>query len=135
MTGWVATVSSGAALALSVIGCITDLRSRRLPNLLTFGGALLGVAFHLLAGGPWDAGLSVGGWLVGVLLFAPIFAVGGLGAGDVKLLGALGAWLGPGKAVYLALFTALAGGVMALVVMLARGYTRTAGRNIFLMAT
>jgi len=77
----------------------------------------------------------VAGWLVGVLLFAPVFALGGLGAGDLKLLGAIGAWLGPLKALYVVLLTGVAGGVMALVVMVVRGYSRTAGRNIFLMVT
>ena len=47
----------------------------------------------------------------------------------------IGAWLGPLKALYVVLLTGIAGGVMALVVMVARGYSRTAGRNIFLMVT
>ena len=135
ITGWVGTVTTAGALVLSVAGCATDLRSRRIPNLLTFGGALCAVGFHLVSEGPWGAALSAAGWLVGVALFAPLFAVGGLGAGDVKLLGALGAWLGPGRTLYLALFTAIAGGVMALVVMVARGYSRSAGRNLLLMLT
>lgn len=135
MTAGVEVLSGGAAVALSLAGCFTDLRSRKIPNLLTFGGAICAVGFHLVVGGPWSAATSVGGWLLGVLLFAPVFAVGGLGAGDVKLLGALGAWIGPGRVLYLALFTAMAGGVMALVVMLARGYSRTVGRNLMLMAT
>jgi prepilin peptidase CpaA len=135
MIGWVDAVEGGAALALCLTGCVTDLRSRRIPNWLTFGGALCGLLFHLGVGGPSGAIASGEGWLVGALLFAPVFLVGGLGAGDIKLLGALGAWLGPGKALYMALFTGIAGGVMAIVVMLVRGYTRTMGRNLFLMAT
>ena len=49
--------------------------------------------------------------LLGVALFFPFFALGGMGAGDVKLLAALAAWLGPIDAVYMAIFTAMAGGV------------------------
>jgi prepilin peptidase CpaA len=128
-------VGSVAALTTSFAACAMDLRSRRIPNILTFGAALCAVGFYLVTEGPRTAAFSAAGWLVGVLLFAPVFAVGGLGAGDLKLLGALGAWLGPGRALYLALFTAMAGGVMALVVMIARGYSRAAGRNLFLMAT
>ena len=135
MSSSIETVTSGAALVLGLVGCVTDVRSRRIPNLLTFGGALCAVGFHLVAEGPWAAAFSVAGWLVGVALFGPVFVVGGLGAGDVKLLGALGAWLGPGRTLYLALFSAMAGGVMALVVMVARGYSRTAGRNLLLMTT
>jgi len=56
-----------------------------------------------------------------------------LGAGDVKLLGALGAWCGPGPAVWLALYTGIAGGVLALGVALQRGYLRTALKNMWLL--
>jgi prepilin peptidase CpaA len=56
-----------------------------------------------------------------------------MGAGDVKLLAALGAWVGPREAFWLAIYTSLAGGVMGIVVALARGYLRTAFRNIWTM--
>ena len=55
------------------------------------------------------------------------FALGGLGGGDVKLLGALGAWLGVTNVVWLALYTGVAGGVLALVVALWRGLSRAGG--------
>jgi len=67
---------------------------------------------------------------VGAALFFPLFALGGMGAGDVKLLAAIGAWLGPAGAVWTGLFGAVAGGIMALVVALARGYASTAMRNL-----
>jgi len=130
-----AALSKLTALAVSLVACVTDVRSRRIPNVLTFGAAGAAILFQLFTAGPQAALLSVAGWLVGVLLFAPVFALGGLGAGDLKLLGAIGAWLGPLKALYVVLLTGVAGGVMALVVMVARGYSRTAGRNIFLMVT
>ena len=63
----------------------------------------------------------------------PFFALGGMGAGDVKLLAALAAWLGPKDAVYMAIFTSMAGGVIGLGVTLLRGYTRQALSNIWLM--
>ena len=128
-------VSRVAALVVGLMACVTDVRGRRIPNLLTFGAAGAAILFHLVTAGPQAALLGVAGWLVGVLIFAPVFALGGLGAGDLKLLGAIGAWLGPLKALYVVLLTGIAGGVMALVVMVARGYSRTAGRNIFLMVT
>jgi prepilin peptidase CpaA len=53
-----------------------------------------------------------------------------MGAGDAKLLGAVGAWLGPMAAVWTGLYGAIAGGVMALVVAAWRGYTRTALSNV-----
>jgi len=73
------------------------------------------------------------GWVVGLALFFPVFALGGMGAGDVKLLAAIGAWLGPVGAGWTALYGALAGGLMALIVALARGYLRTAFANLAAM--
>ena len=56
-----------------------------------------------MAGGLPGLGLSLGGWLVGCALFLPWFLLRGMGAGDVKLLAALGAWLGPRDALWIAL--------------------------------
>ena len=109
---------------------ICDLKSRRIPNALTFGAAGLGLAAHLALGGWSGLALALSGWAVGLALFFPVFALGGMGAGDVKLLAAFGAWLGPSGAAWTAIYGALAGGVLALAVSLARGYTATAFRNL-----
>jgi prepilin peptidase CpaA len=119
-----------AVITIGVVACVTDLRTRRIPNLLTFGAALAGVAYHAITGGYTGMGHSVGGWAVGVLAFLLPFALGGLGAGDVKLIAALGAWLGPVDTIWLALYTGIAGGLAALVVALAHGYLKTAITNI-----
>jgi prepilin peptidase CpaA len=58
-----------------------------------------------------------------------------MGAGDVKLLAAVGAWLGPSQVATAALATSIAGGVIALVVALAHGYLRTAWRNLWMLLT
>jgi prepilin peptidase CpaA len=118
------------ALSIGLIACVTDLRSRRIPNVLTFGAAALALVFHgIVSGlpGVQSAGL---GWLAGVAVFLPFFLLGGMGGGDVKLLAALGAWMGPGDAFWLAIYASIAGGVMAVVVSLARGYLTTAFRNL-----
>ena len=120
-----------AAIVVAVIGCVTDLRTRRLPNVLTFGAAAAAFGYHLANGGLPGLGWSVAGWLVGTALFFPLFALRGLGAGDVKQLAALGAWLGPSQAVWLAAFSAIAGGVFALGIALAHGYTKTAFSNVW----
>jgi prepilin peptidase CpaA len=120
-------------LTIASIACLTDLRTRRIPNVLTFGAALAGLLYQLAAGGVDGLGQAALGWLVGASVFMLPFALGGLGGGDVKLLAALGAWLGPGDALWLALYTGVAGGVMALAVSALYGYLGTAIQNIKLL--
>lgn len=124
-----------AVIAVALAACVIDLRTRRVPNVLTFGAALAAFGYWLAADGPGALGWSAAGWFTAVIPFVPFFALRGLGAGDVKLLGALGAWLGPLGALYLGLFTALAGGVLALGVVLARGWFAQTLRNIWVLLT
>ncbi len=126
---------SVAVLGVAVVACAWDIRTRRLPNLLTFGATAAALAFSLTQNGLGGLGSSAAGWLTAVVLFFPVFALGGLGAGDVKLLGALGAWLGGVNALYLAVFTGLAGGVMAIASVLARRAVRETAGNIWLLLT
>src|SRR5688572_32468872 len=116
------TVIHTGAIAVGVIAAAWDLKSRRIPNVLTFGSAVLAIALHGYLSGPSGAGWAVAGWLVGAAFFLPIFALGGMGAGDVKLLAALGAWLGPGPVAWVALFSLIAGGALGLIVAVAYGY-------------
>jgi prepilin peptidase CpaA len=120
------------AIGIASVACVTDMRTRRIPNVLTFGAAVAALIFHSTAG---RAGLvtAVEGWMVGLAIFFVPFALGGLGGGDVKLLAALGAWLGPREAVWIALYAGVAGGVMALVIAVGHGYMRKALANIFVM--
>jgi prepilin peptidase CpaA len=122
-----------AALTLAGLACVTDLRTRRIPNVLTFGGALVAPIYWFATSGGVGFLTSIGGWATGAALFFPMFALGGMGAGDVKLAACLGAWLGPSASLYVALYSALAGGVMALAVALATGYFTTALRNVWLL--
>ena len=126
-------VAQVVSLGLAVVACGWDLRTRRIPQALTLGGALAGLAFHLMNGG-WSAGLgSAMGWTVGIAIFFVPFALGGLGAGDVKLLGAIGAWLGPMNAVWVGLYAGAAGGVLAIFVALTKGYLIQAVGNVGVM--
>jgi prepilin peptidase CpaA len=125
------TLSSIAAAFISFAACLTDLRWRRIPNALTLGGAAAALVVQLMLLGPTGAGSAAAGWAIGLALFLPIFALRGIGGGDVKLLAALGAWLGPMPAVWLAFWSAIAGGVFALIVAGARGYTGQAFTNVW----
>jgi prepilin peptidase CpaA len=121
------------AIGIGVISCVTDVRSRRIPNVLTFGAAAAGVMYHAI----WGNGVlfSVEGWAVAAAAFMIPFALGGLGAGDVKLLGALGAWLGPRLAIWLALYTGIAGGALSVIVATYYGYLGQAVSNVRLLLT
>ena len=121
------SVSQAAVLLVGLAACVTDFRSRRIPNVLTFGASAAAFVFWAVSGGPTGLGFSVAGWLVGCLLFLPWFLLRGMGGGDVKLLAALGAWAGPGTALWIALYAAVAGGVFAIVVTLAVGLPRHDG--------
>jgi prepilin peptidase CpaA len=117
----------GVALAAA----LWDLATRRIPNALTFGAALAALAAHAYLGGWSGAGMAAAGWLAGIALFFPVFALGGMGAGDVKLLGALGAWLGPVAAIWVALYSGIAGGLLGLLVAVFSGYLGQAFSNVF----
>jgi prepilin peptidase CpaA len=124
-----------AVLLVVSVAVAFDVHTRRIPNALNFGAAAAAVCFAFLQAGVSGTTSALAGWFVGAALFFPFFAIGGMGAGDVKLLAALAAWLGPLDAVYLAFFSSLAGGVAALVYSVMRGYGRQAVSNIWLMLT
>jgi prepilin peptidase CpaA len=119
-----------AAIALALVAAVCDLRNRRIPNLLTFGGAAAAVVFSLFTHGASGLWTSLGGWLAGLGLFLPFWLLGGMGAGDVKLLACLGAWLGPEATLYAALYASVAGGAMAIAMALATGYLGEAVLNV-----
>ena len=81
----------GVVLSAAVI----DVRTHRIPNILTFGSAAAAFGYHAWTAGASGLGASAGGWAIGVALFLPLFLLRGMGGGDVKLMGAVGAWLGP----------------------------------------
>src|SRR5438045_5670218 len=123
-----------ALAALAIVAAIGDVRTGRVPNRLTLGAAAAGVLFAAARGGGSGIAASVSGFAVGLALFLPLFALGGMGGGDVKLLAAFGAWLGPSGALWAGLWASLVGGVFAIVVAESRGYLVEAFRNIGALA-
>jgi prepilin peptidase CpaA len=106
--------------AIGVVSTLVDLRTRRLPNPMTLGIAVTGLA---LAAARWtDLGVTsaVLGLAVGIGLMLPAYVFGAMGGGDLKLFAALGTFLGPWPTVQAFLYTLLAGGVLAVVVALQR---------------
>jgi prepilin peptidase CpaA len=99
---------------------VTDVRTRRIPNWLT--GAIAGAGFGLAFGGgvvtPMQAALGLG---AGLLLMMPGHLIGATGAGDVKLMAAVGSVVGPNLVLRAFLYSAVAGGVFAIIVAARRG--------------
>jgi len=110
-----------AVLALGLGAAVfTDVRTRRIPNWLT--GAIAGAAFGLaFGGGPVTPLRALLGLVVGLALMLPGHIIGATGAGDVKLMAAVGAVVGPDVIFRAFLYSAVAGGVLAVVVAVRRG--------------
>ena len=80
--------------AYTATGCVWDIKTRKLPNWLTVPTFALGLLFHTVVGGLGGLQFSLAGFAVGFGLLFVLMAVGGGGGGDVKFMGALGAWVG-----------------------------------------
>jgi len=98
-----------------------DYRTRRIPNVLTAGMAMTGLALSAAHVAGISAAASLLGIAVGVLLMLPGHLLGATGGGDVKLMGAVGAFVGPALVVTAFLATAIAGGILALIIAARRG--------------
>jgi prepilin peptidase CpaA len=109
----------------------TDWRSRRIPNWLTVPGLALGIAINSVVGGWAGAKSSVLGALLGLALLLPFVLIKSLGAGDWKLVGALGAFLGPERLMAVLLGAVLVAGAMALVLVIWKKRVRETMRNLW----
>ncbi len=111
------TIILGVAIAIATI---TDLKSQRIYNWLTFPLMASGLIAHTIFGG-WDGLLlSAGGFGLGLGLMVVPFFFGMMGAGDVKLMAGIGAWLGTDTTFSAFLFTCIAGGFYAIIVLIRR---------------
>jgi prepilin peptidase CpaA len=106
--------------AATGLAAVIDLRTRKIPNALTFSLAIVGIGLAAVQLGPVGIGGSIVGFLLGFAFMLPGNLFGATGAGDVKLFAAAGALLGPATTVRAFFFTAIAGGVLALVVAVQR---------------
>jgi prepilin peptidase CpaA len=118
------------AAALAVIAGWTDWRSRRIPNWLTVPALLLGVAVNSIGG--W-VGLkdSLLGLALGLGLMIPLVLLRALGAGDLKLVAALGAILGPERLLEVLFVAVLVAGIMAVILIVWKKRVRETAGNIF----
>lgn len=105
-----------ALVAGALIAAIVDIRTRKIPNALTatMAGIGLGLAATGLSG--LSVWASMAGFALGLALMMPGHLLGATGAGDVKLMAAVGAVVGPATVITAFLFAAVAGGVLAVVI-------------------
>jgi len=120
----------GLAVALALIAGYTDWRSRRIPNWLTVPGFLIGVTVNTMAWGWAGLKASLLGAAVGLLLLLPFVFLRSLGAGDWKLAGALGAFVGWEALVNLLIGSVFVAGVMALGLVIYKRRFKQTMRNI-----
>jgi prepilin peptidase CpaA len=120
--------------ATVLIAAITDLLHSRVPNWLTLPVTVLALCLHFADAGTQGLLFSLGGWVAGFALLIGFYALGGTGAGDVKLLAAVGALSGTSRVFSIFLYTALFGGVYALGIVVYSMVTKTgwadAGRRL-----
>ncbi len=118
------------SLACASVGAFFDLKSRRIPNVLTATGFVLGLALHLFLGGYRQFGSALAAGLMCGAAFLVFYIAGGMGAGDVKLMAAVACILGMPAAGTLLVSTALAGGLLAAGLALLRGRIRQTLTNV-----
>ena len=109
-----------------LIAVVNDVKFSKIPNWLTFPSMIIWISFHTGFRGLEGLLFSLSGVGVGIAVFIIPYLFGGTGAGDVKLMGAVGALLGP-KGVFIAfLATSIVGGIYALILLALHGYLKEA---------
>ncbi len=127
----VATIVAGALAAAAI-----DVRTRRVPNVLNALLASVGLALAVTGLSGLSVGAALAGLGVGLALMLPAFIFGAMGAGDVKLFAAMGTLVGPTHILRAFVFTAIAGGMLAIAVAAMRGrLQQTLARTGTLVAT
>jgi prepilin peptidase CpaA len=133
----------GLLAGLLALAVRRDLASYRIPNLLVFGGIAAALVLHALPGeghgllatpaGPGGILFALGGLAVGLGMLLPLYMIGASGAGDVKLMAMVGAFLGPLDATAATLASYLAGMALAVLAMARPAVFAAAGRNLRLI--
>jgi prepilin peptidase CpaA len=118
-------------LALTVSAALLDWRSRRIPNWLTVPGFLLGIALHAVLNGTHGLRFALAGSGLALILLLPLVALRALGAGDWKLMGAVGAFLGWKLFLFVLVGSIFASGIMAIVQVYRVGRVMETLRNMW----
>jgi prepilin peptidase CpaA len=122
-----------AASACALIASVHDLTSRRIPNLLTGPAILFGLLLHAFLGGPSQLGRSALAGLIAGGIFFLFFVAGGMGAGDVKLMAAVGCIAGTAYIKDVLISTVVIGALMAIGLAFYRGRVRQTVANVIML--
>lgn len=120
MTGVHTLLTDGALAIIVLFAALCDLSSRRIPNWLTISGIVVGFGIHVSLAGAGGIWVSAAGMALALLVYLPLFALHALGAGDVKLMAAVGAITGPLPWLVIFVVTCLVGGLLALIVIISK---------------
>jgi prepilin peptidase CpaA len=120
-------------IGLTLCAAWTDWRSRRIPNWLTVPGLLAGIAINSSAQGLQGAKSSLEGAGLALVLLLPVVILRGLGAGDWKLMGALGAFAGPTRFLSILTVSVLVAGAMAIIQMVRARRVHTTLKNLVVL--
>jgi prepilin peptidase CpaA len=123
----------GAALLCAVVASVFDVREGRIPNRLTGTAMLAGLALHTAVGGGRGLANSAGAGVLAGCVFAVCYVAGGMGAGDVKLMAAVGCLAGMPAVGTVLIAAAMAGGVFGLALSVVRGKLRETLHNTGLL--
>jgi prepilin peptidase CpaA len=127
-------VYSAGSLLCAICGAVFDVRSRRVPNFVTLPAICFGLILHLTLGGWMGLCTAAAAGLLCGLIFMVFHLAGGMGAGDVKLIAAVGCIAGLSVTGQLLVLTSLAGGVMAIGLALYRHQLKSTILNICTLA-
>lgn len=124
--------NTGALIAILLVAAAIDWRTLRIPNWLTVPAMLYGLAYNATHGQSLWGGLGTGGFglVVGLVILLPLYIIRVMGAGDVKLMAAVGAFLGPLVVLKAALFVFVVGGIAALAYAVSHRASRQLAANL-----
>lgn len=114
---------------LVIVAAVIDLRERRIPNWLTAGGVVMGIALNSFlyeSAGFW---MSLAGIGAALLVYMPLFLIRAMGAGDAKLMAAVGAMTGFANWLGIFVISSVLGGLVALVLLFCTGQMRRTFTN------
>lgn len=120
---------TGVLFALLIVASVSDYRTYKIPNWLTVSGMVFGLIYSTAGPASLHTGFlwALGGLLFGLLVMLPLYALKAMGAGDVKLMAMVGAFLGVSDTFHAVIFTFIVGGIAALAFAL---FNKALGRML-----